>query len=350
MSVLLGHKFYNPIVAFSQNEHAHATARLLSGWAEPLIFGGGAGVVLFFLVSGYIITHVLQREHTLEFAIKRFFRIYPLFIVAVLIEYALDLRHGVPRDPWNLFMQLTLMGDFVGTPGVLDMVDWTLRIEVVFYMFMTVLSAAKVMRADGRILAIIFLGATVALGKYGPFPKIGSFSIGYLNIYGPFLFLGAMVYLAETKRITYGVLFWFAVLVLSQHFTLVEWIQPHWIGAHFAILACLIFFAAWTARGFMGPSVLFAGVAELTFSVYVFHSWLYEVIVKRLERHDLMLLGRDADALVILFAFCFLMTRLIEKPGIRVGENLARMALRKRISVGHGAIDLQETRALRKAS
>ncbi|MHA2903166.1 acyltransferase family protein [Ralstonia mannitolilytica] len=194
VTVLIGHKFYSKIEAFSKDETVHATSRLFASCVEAIVKGGGTGVVVFFLVSGYIITHVLQKEDTVEFVIKRLFRIYPLFVAAVLIEYALDLHHGVPRGKWNLLMQLSLMGDFTTTPGVLNSVDWTLRIEVLFYLFMAVLSALKIVRGDGRVLACVFLTATVALGQFGPFPREKVWSVGYLNIYGPFLFLGAMLY------------------------------------------------------------------------------------------------------------------------------------------------------------
>ena len=40
----------------------------------PLTVAGGAGVVVFFLVSGYIIAHVLQTEAARQFLLKRFFR------------------------------------------------------------------------------------------------------------------------------------------------------------------------------------------------------------------------------------------------------------------------------------
>jgi len=57
---------------------------------------GFLGVVLFFVISGFIITHVAQRESRLEFAIKRVFRIYPPFILSIIIivlaEYSYSFR------------------------------------------------------------------------------------------------------------------------------------------------------------------------------------------------------------------------------------------------------------------
>jgi peptidoglycan/LPS O-acetylase OafA/YrhL len=67
VSVLIGHKFYAAVVDLSNDRTVHATPRFIADVLLPLVSGGGAGVVVFFLVSGYIITHVLQTERTGEF-------------------------------------------------------------------------------------------------------------------------------------------------------------------------------------------------------------------------------------------------------------------------------------------
>ena len=56
-SVLAGHKFHEPVARAAQAEipWLRWAARLV--W--PFIEGGGVGVVVFFLISGYIITQVL---------------------------------------------------------------------------------------------------------------------------------------------------------------------------------------------------------------------------------------------------------------------------------------------------
>lgn len=52
ISVLIGHKFYPQLAAFTADETFHVTARCVVQWLLPLCQGGGAGVVVFFLVSG----------------------------------------------------------------------------------------------------------------------------------------------------------------------------------------------------------------------------------------------------------------------------------------------------------
>ncbi|MBP8860298.1 MAG: acyltransferase [Ottowia sp.] len=131
-SVLAGHKFHEPVARAAQAETAWLRwpARLL--W--PFIEGGGVGVVVFFLISGYIITQVLQRESAPEFLLKRAFRIYPLYLVAVGIEFLILRSHGQGVGWQTLLQQMLLAGDFFGTPYALAGVEWTLRLEILFYL------------------------------------------------------------------------------------------------------------------------------------------------------------------------------------------------------------------------
>jgi peptidoglycan/LPS O-acetylase OafA/YrhL len=45
--------------------------------------GGHLGVLLFFLVSGFVITHVSLKESRFEFALKRIFRLTPALAIAL---------------------------------------------------------------------------------------------------------------------------------------------------------------------------------------------------------------------------------------------------------------------------
>ncbi len=165
----------------------HVTIRTIAKLLLPLVYGGGAGVVVFFLVSGYIIAHILQTEHSKEFLIKRFFRIYPLYIVAVLIQYIPLLALGRLLDISILLPQLLLLGDFFATPYALNGVEWTLRVEIMFYVFMVVLRALGLMSKHNKLLPYVLVVATICCGFIAPIPAAEIWSKGYLTIYGPFL-------------------------------------------------------------------------------------------------------------------------------------------------------------------
>ncbi|MCG2593046.1 hypothetical protein LZ009_09660 [Ramlibacter sp. XY19] len=66
---------------------------------------------------------MLQTEHTVEFLVKRVFRIYSLYVTAVLIHSIVLLLLGAPV-PWGILLpQVLLIGDFFGTPYALARVE-----------------------------------------------------------------------------------------------------------------------------------------------------------------------------------------------------------------------------------
>lgn len=120
-------------------------------WPQPLGLyqdGGHLGVVLFFLISGYIITHVSLGETRRQFVIKRLFRLFPLFLLACLAMQGVALLSrtlGYPaplgfRGDFtlpNLLESLLLINFPRGTPYITS-VAWTLFIEAVFYLLIAV--------------------------------------------------------------------------------------------------------------------------------------------------------------------------------------------------------------------
>lgn len=285
VSVLIGHKFYDKIAALANNEAMNAFVCFLAKLSLPFFVGGGAGVVVFFLVSGYIIMHVLQTEKAADFAIKRAFRIYPLYIAAVLIQTAIDVIYHTGNYPVMsiLVPQLLLIGDFFGTPCALGFVEWTLRVEVMFYVFMAILSSLGFIHKYKKILPYIMFAMVVLLGLIAPIPA-GSWAIGYLTIYGPFLFLGSIFYLVEKKEVSYPVLLSFVVVIFYQYFNLIATFQSNWLKANFAVLGFSIFTFCWMLRKYIKvtPGILL--FSNLTYAVYLFHNWLFDYIKIAIEK------------------------------------------------------------------
>ncbi|MER5715010.1 acyltransferase [Streptomyces sp. NPDC002132] len=100
------------------------------------------GIMVFFLVSGYIIPASLERGGSVRtFWIGRLFRVYPLWAVAVTalaVLHALDLariRPDLAQQPLATVAaaHLTMFQELLGTPNLL-LVLWTLSYEMAFYL------------------------------------------------------------------------------------------------------------------------------------------------------------------------------------------------------------------------
>ncbi len=321
MSVLIGHKFYGHALSIINNDTIHATPRFALELLLPLFHGGGAGVVVFFLISGYIITFVLQTEQLIDFIIKRFFRIYPLYITAVLLQVTMNLYtgHGSPNLQ-TLIPQLLLIGDFLGTPYALGGVEWTLRIEIMFYIFMGILKYLKLLDTHKRYLPFVIMMACLFLAVISPIPSFDIWYEGYVTIYAPFLLLGAMFYLKEIKQISFWFLAGSIAITLLQYYYLISLYQTAWIGAHFATLSVLIFFVSWTYRDRFEsiPTVLL--LSNLTYSIYLFHNWPWDIIKEFFKNFSITILHPDIQAVLALFLICFFMFKFVEKPGIQAGR------------------------------
>ncbi|MEV5498775.1 acyltransferase [Nonomuraea fuscirosea] len=135
---------------------------------RPYWFNLGVyGILVFFLVSGYIIPTSLERHGDVRaFWISRFFRLYPLYlgvIVAVLaLSWWVPVREAVPRDGSAVAAHATMLLDVVSVGGVADTM-WTLSYEMVFYLLVTALFLTRGHDRSG-LLSMLFAVAAVVVG------------------------------------------------------------------------------------------------------------------------------------------------------------------------------------------
>ncbi len=104
--------------------------------------GGFLGVALFFLISGFIITHTARRENARAFVVKRAVRIYPPLLAAIGLTLALSRAGMADRThiPWrDVLLGATLTDVFASIAHPVLAVSWTLSIEVVFYLHLALL-------------------------------------------------------------------------------------------------------------------------------------------------------------------------------------------------------------------
>lgn len=159
-------RFYAAFIVFSLHAHmlpglewlAHAHADLQ----------GRVGVSVFFVLSGFIMTHVYYGEDRWEptranagrFLIARVSRIFPLHLLTLLVCLPLGLNSNTsPIELENLPIHIALLQEWspVGYPGPgANKVSWTLSVEMLFYV-LTPLLFAGMLKAGKR--KMLFLGS-----------------------------------------------------------------------------------------------------------------------------------------------------------------------------------------------
>ncbi|MFD7257069.1 acyltransferase family protein [Streptomyces sp. NPDC059874] len=141
-------------------------------YLDPGVFG----VLLFFLVSGYIIPASLERRGDMRaFWVGRVFRIYPaviLTVVAALLilprDHTVVAGYAFDHPLLSLVANGLMLQDLIGVTNGLGVL-WTLTYEMVFYYFVTALFALGWHRksagiAVGFAAVALVLGGWIALG------------------------------------------------------------------------------------------------------------------------------------------------------------------------------------------
>jgi peptidoglycan/LPS O-acetylase OafA/YrhL len=142
---------------------------------SPWFNFGQYGVMVFFLVSGYVVPVSLERRGSVAgFWISRVLRLYPLWIVTAIIGTAFGLVQVYSSLPIELsdrpvvatIAHLTMLQDLLQVVSVVN-VFWTLSYEMVFYLLVTAMFVLGLHRAS-TTTALTFATAGVLVGGVLP--------------------------------------------------------------------------------------------------------------------------------------------------------------------------------------
>jgi peptidoglycan/LPS O-acetylase OafA/YrhL len=154
---------------------------------EDVFDPGLYGVLVFFLVSGYIVPASLERRGSIRtFWVSRVFRLYPLFLVAIgavllLHQLGFESLRDTQKDPTgSLFGHMFMLVDLLGGRDLI-IVLWTLSYEMVFYLLLTALFTSGWHRRSGRI-ATAFAAGALLLGGILPTLWLTRSSLGFTKV------------------------------------------------------------------------------------------------------------------------------------------------------------------------
>ena len=279
---------------------------------------GGSGVIVFFLISGYIITHTLQSTTANNFLIRRLFRIYPAFIVASILEYVISSQNF---EISTILGRITLLGDFLDTPYGLGGVEWTLRVELYFYIFMY--ASKQFGFILNRQFPIIFLAPALCLLFYDPYPSSG-FATAYINLYVPLLFMGSCVYIAQYRndcRVLSIIVMFILYIVHIQGLIRFGKGSAYF---HFLNTGIFIWFFLWYLQKLLPGGYIITAFSNLTYSIYLFHDWTIDPLFRVLNREV------NVTIFVLFLILISVLTYyIVELPGITLGRMLTRRSIYK---------------------
>jgi peptidoglycan/LPS O-acetylase OafA/YrhL len=134
---------------------------------------GKIGVTVFFAISGFVIPFSLFRPSKTpirDFAISRFFRLYPAYWLSLILSVALSFYVDHRMLPVHvLIVNVSMLQQFFGIPNAIG-VYWTLQIELIFYVVCAALFVSGFLRKPGAVLTVTWVLLLFALllgsGRY----------------------------------------------------------------------------------------------------------------------------------------------------------------------------------------
>jgi peptidoglycan/LPS O-acetylase OafA/YrhL len=175
------------------------------------------GVLVFFLVSGYIVPASLERKGSVRsFWLSRLFRLFPLFvfaIAAVLVLHGLgfaSVRDANSNVTASVFSHLFMLNELLGETNII-VVLWTLSYEMVFYLLLTALFTAGLHKRSGWY-AGAFAAAALLLGGLLPTVWISYSSLGLtpVALTGDVLIMGGIAVAVATRGLPRALGAWLA--------------------------------------------------------------------------------------------------------------------------------------------
>lgn len=275
---------------------------------------GTAGVLLFFLLSGYLIQGNLERQPLPVFLSRRLFKILPAYWLNILAILALDAL-GVTGERFSLSSYLAsalMVTDLTGVEAV-GGVYWTLLIEVKFYLFIAVYH-----RFFGdRGLPFVVLGLIALNGLSWGLRGHGS----ALIVFFPTFYAGVALHRAERAGWAGPPLALAAGVVAALVGSLTLFADAHFAGAGLLLALDTALFVAALRLRLESPILEFLG--RTSYSNYLFHPLVASVL------GGFGLLAGPfglALALVATVAVAAALHRWVEEPMVRLGKRLERTA------------------------
>lgn len=293
------------------------------------------GVILFFVLSGFLISRILLENRKkyvenkkqlqklyLNFYIRRILRIVPLYYAVVIGLTILDYKNSVELFPWlvtyTLNIHQALHNTFVGDFSHF----WSLSVEEQFYIFWPFLILLKGSFRRSKLFVILILISLISRICFYAFSAhwmwISYFTLNCLYSFG----IGALLayWIVERKAIVAlltnkwmlplatAVYILFFLIQYKLHF---DWYKHIFEEFMFASLAALIILKAFN-NGFTG---VFKFLLENKFVVYSgiisYGLYVYHLFIPQLGYYVLTFLGIHIENAYLLFSIYYSLTLIV---------------------------------------
>lgn len=297
--------------------HARYTFSDTPTWplAEQLLRPGAMGVDLFFVISGFIMVYTTRHARgtpaeSLDFLVRRFARIWPLYVVVVCAWLTATNRGFAWLTDWpqirNLLLTISFQPVNLEHPPFFDVtlpLGWTLNFEMYFYLVFglcMLLGRARLLFVAGWIVLTVVALPMFKRGLTLDVLTNFRFSLAYLNL------MTSPIILEFLAGVAIGWLYlqdWFMLRSqkLARHLVFLALCGGIWgiwsglwnfhgptkWGAVVALVVLVLALASKTVM--LAPPVVLVWLGTISFSLYLSHTTVFLLL-------DRAAAGIQADA------------------------------------------------------
>lgn len=276
-------------------------------------------LMIFFMVSGYVITMTSIKRNLKDFLIIRLSRIYPLFWVSCLLAFILprvmNAHSYLAYTSFKVFLaNLTMIPLAFGQP-MINPVFHTLMVELIFYLFIAIIIVFKLWHQILIIISIMLFYCTLHLfdTSLGPHSMIIPFTAGML-FYFIHIKYSSNWKLYSLLSVNYICSLGGAKPLAAQLGTFYN--DPNainqWVMLAIITFVYLIFLLIALKKINIKPHPIFQILGEIAYPFYLFHIyflffyWYFSSSVQA----DLLLFG----ILFIVILISWILNKFVEKP------------------------------------
>lgn len=309
---------------------------------------GWVALPIFFVVSGFCIhlTYCASSQPSLKaFYVRRFFRIYPAYLLALLVFATVFPESRLPFTKLTHWAQLgahifQFHNFFATSLYAINANYWTIAIEVQLYLlFPLLLLFARRFSYAWLLFALLLVEVSLhsfsAFFCYGP----GHFSPPWLRA-SPFFFcfswaIGAGLADAflSGKPLPFAKIHpmvWLVPGILTSPFPAHEFSFTFFsLAVASAISRCLVQDLPQEPKSYLGRFIRKTGV--YSYSIYLIHGpimivlmELYRARFPGIENQPFLYFAAALSTWIVIFPLSALMYRWVEKPGIALGKRVLR--------------------------
>jgi len=305
----------------------HYTTRFdeLFGYAAPPLFsfsGGGYGVDLFFMLSGFVILMTLERTRRPgDFIVGRFSRLYPTYWACLVLTFLTVAAVGLPGQQVGLrdaLLNGTMLQQMLGAEHV-DEAYWSLQVELLFYVAMLVLYRFGAFRRPltttllWTALCLVVHTAATTLGETLPTVAGGLAKVQTLLSlrYFPEFAVGIVLYDARRR----GALSPRHVLAIAVALA-VHGAMDSWASA--AVLSCLaaVLYLATSGRLAVVAARPLVFLGAISYPLYLTHQNIGYVLLRATGEAGIPPAAGIAMAITLSILLAWLIARWVERPAM----------------------------------